>query len=77
MWNTGSKEALWVPVFSLVPVAATARPAAVLFGNQLSPLPTAQSSGEWGRPWAWNREGMVSKGYLCPNFTPTQTTRSC
>lgn len=45
--NTVSKEAIWVLIFSLLPMAATARPVAVLFENQPSPLLTAQSSGEW------------------------------
>lgn len=44
--NTASKAGLWVPLLSLLPVAATARPVAVLFGNQPSPLLIAQSSGE-------------------------------
>lgn len=46
--NKVSKMAVWVLIFSLLPMAATARPVALLFENQPSPLLTAQSSGEWG-----------------------------
>lgn len=46
-------------------MAATARPVAVLFGNQLSPLLIAQSSGKWSWPWDWNR-GELAVGYPLP-----------
>ena len=71
--NTVNKEPLWVLSLSLLPMEATARPVAVLFGNRPSPLLTAQSSGEWGQPWRGNR-GWLAIGYSLPASQCTQAT---